>query len=184
MKVFLIFLALLIVNVNMMVFHDDMRIYREIKESAAEAAENCAHGAAMYFDLESYAEGTLKFDTQQASALIDDVVKRYKESDAGGYTENINVTTRFFDEDGVCSVFENGEKISSFEFDFPYYEKNSVSEGGNAGAGDGAYSGELLVEEPSVEVFIYADIKDPFRQPFLTAESAVGYCVYANMPQQ
>ena len=45
MKVFLTFVALFTVSVNMMVFHDDMRIYNGIRGNIESAAENCAHGA-------------------------------------------------------------------------------------------------------------------------------------------
>ena len=73
MKVFLTFAALFTVSVNMMVFHDDMRIYNGIRGNIESAAENCAHGASTYFDLESYADGSLVYDRDQAAKLIDNV---------------------------------------------------------------------------------------------------------------
>lgn len=177
MKVFLTFMALLIVNVNMMVFHDDLRVYKNIKESVVTAAESCAHGSSMYFNAESYAEGILVFDAQQAGELADDVIKRCEENDKYGCIKNFDVMLRFFDENGICRVIQNGEEVSSFNFEFPYYEAANA-----AGAGDGAQGETLVINEPSVEVFISAEIEDPFRQPFIKANDVTGHCIYGNMP--
>ena len=78
MKVFLTFAALFIVSVNMMVFHDDMRIYNGIRGNVESAAENCAHGASTYFDREEYADGSLVYDKDQAGKLIENVKAKKK----------------------------------------------------------------------------------------------------------
>ena len=37
-----------------------------------------------------------------------------------------------------------------------------------------------MIEEPSVGVLVKADIRDPFRQPFIGTGKVTGYCVYGN----
>ena len=175
MKVFLTFLALFIVNINMMVFHDDMRIYNSIKGDIEGAAENCAHGASTYFDIEKYADGELEYDRDQAAALIERVRSRCLESNKKDLIEELHVTAYFFDESGTCHVVEDGSETSNFKFKFPYVYYSE----GSSGAGDGA--GErTVIEEPSVGVFVEAKIKDPFRQPFIGTDTVTGYCVYGN----
>ncbi len=186
MKVFLTFAALFTVSVNMMVFHDDMRIYNGIRGNIESAAENCAHGASTYFDLESYADGSLVYDRDQAAELIDNVKTRCREGDSKGYINDLHVTAYFFDEfyeekngknirRGMCHVVEDGSETSNFKFDFPYAHYIYR----DTGAGDGA--GErIMIEEPSVGVLVKADIRDPFRQPFIGTGKVTGYCVYGN----
>lgn len=176
MKVFLTFMALFIVNVNMMVFHDDMRIYKELNSEVEGAAESCAHGAAMYFDLEKYAEGFLAYDTEQAAELMSAVKAGCLQKDTGSLIRELHITARFYDEDGICHVIEDGEETQSFEFQFPYF---TAEESGDAAKNTGE---DTVIDEPSVEVWVTAGINDPFRQPFLKAEAATGYCVYSNSP--
>ncbi len=177
MKVFLTFMALFIVNVNMLVFHDDLRIYNGIKGNIENAAENCAHGASAYFDLERYAEGSLVYDRDQAVRLINDVVTRLEENDAKHFIVGLHVTSYFYDESGICHVLEDGTEAGSFEFEFPYICRYGEQDG--AANWDGK---EIVIEEPSVGVFIKADIRDPFRQPFIGTDTVTGYCIYGNQP--
>ena len=177
MKVFLTFMALFIVNINMMVFHDDMRIYNNIKGDIESAAENCAHGASTYFDLERYAEGILEYDRDQAARLIDDVKAHCIDSDRKGHIKELHITAYFYDGSGICHVVEDGTEKVEFRFEFPY---TYYSEG-HSSAGDGG--GErIIINEPSVGVFVKAEIRDPFRQPFIGTETVTGYCVYGNKP--
>ena len=107
MKVFLTFAALFTVSVNMMVFHDDMRIYNGIRGNIESAAENCAHGASTYFDLESYADGSLVYDRDQAAKLIDNVKTRCRESDSKGYINDqvaLNILSQCFPDREVVGI--------------------------------------------------------------------------------
>ena len=75
----------------------------------------------------------------------------------------------------MCHVVEDGSETSNFKFDFPYAHYIYR----DTGAGDGA--GErIMIEEPSVGVLVKADIRDPFRQPFIGTGKVTGYCVYGN----
>lgn len=170
MKIFLTFLALFIVNVNMIVFHDDMRVYNGIKGNIENVAENCAHGASTYFDLESYSEGTLEYDKNQAVRLMDDVKARCLESDKKSYIKELHIAAYFFDESGICHVVEDGSEKMEFKFKFPYTWQNRNIDDGN----------EIIINEPSVGVFVKAEIIDPFRQPFIAADSVTKYCIYGN----
>ncbi len=175
MKVFLTFMALFIVNINMIVFHDDMRIYNGIKGDIKSAAENCAHGASEYFDLEKYADGYLEYDRDQAAQLIENVRSRCLENDRKGYINKLHITAYFYDESGVCHIVEDGTEKDRFSFEFPYTYCVSGNESG--GDGDGK---RIVINEPSVGVFVKAEITDPFRQPFIGADNVTGYCIYGN----
>lgn len=174
MKIFLTFLALFIVNVNMIVFHDDMRVYNGIKGNIENVAENCAHGASTYFDLERYSEGILEYDRNQAVRLMDDVRARCLESDKKGNIKELHIAAYFFDESGICHVVEDGSEKAEFKFEFPYTCQSSIY-GNVDGDGD-----EIIINEPSVGIFVRAEIIDPFRQPFIAADSVTKYCIYGN----
>jgi hypothetical protein len=166
MKVFITFLALVVVNVNAMVFHDDLRIYKNLQETVETAAENTAHSASMYFDKESYAEGYLVYDTDEVVKWITSVTKRCMENDSTGMINAVHSKVYLFDESGVCHVLEDGVESKSYEFEFP------CSSGGD--------DSKSQITEPSIEVFIQAEINDPFRQPFAEAYEVTGHCVYSN----
>ncbi|MCI5898471.1 MAG: hypothetical protein SOY83_04035 [Anaerovoracaceae bacterium] len=73
MKVFLVFLALCIVNVNFIVFQGDMSNYLHLQNLMKAAAEECAAGAGLYYDEEAYGEGKMVISEKHAEAYIDSV---------------------------------------------------------------------------------------------------------------
>ena len=62
MKVFIVFLGLLIVNVNLMNFHSGLGRYIELQNIFKMASEECAAQAALLLDEEAYAQGRVVFD--------------------------------------------------------------------------------------------------------------------------
>lgn len=62
MKVFIVFLGLLIVNVNLMNFHGGLGRYIELQNTLKMASEECAAQAALLFDEEAFKEGSRVFD--------------------------------------------------------------------------------------------------------------------------
>ncbi len=62
MKVFIVFLALLIVNVDLMNFHSGLGRYIELQNIFKMASEECAAQAALLLDEVAYAQGQIVFD--------------------------------------------------------------------------------------------------------------------------
>ena len=62
MKVFIVFLGLLIVNANLMNFHGGLGRYIELQNTFKMASEECAAQAALLLDEEAYREGVIVFD--------------------------------------------------------------------------------------------------------------------------
>ena len=62
MKVFIIFVSLLLVNVSALVYQGDLGRYVQEQLLLKEAAEECAAGAALLINQEEYADGKLVFD--------------------------------------------------------------------------------------------------------------------------
>lgn len=75
MKVFLVFLALLIVCVSFLCLWSDMNQYALIQQSLKEYAEEAASGIALLLDAECYAQGMLCIDSALAEAYIDYLVE-------------------------------------------------------------------------------------------------------------
>ena len=61
MKVFIVFLGLLIINLSFLSYHEDMSRYIQAQTFLKALAEECAAGASLYYDEEKYSEGKMIF---------------------------------------------------------------------------------------------------------------------------
>ncbi len=66
MKVFIIFLGLLIANVTFITYQGDLSRYLRIQEFLKATAEECACGAAQYYDEEAFSRGVMAVDPVEA----------------------------------------------------------------------------------------------------------------------
>lgn len=174
MKVFLTFLALVIVNINAMIFHDDLRACRGLQNLLDTAAENCAQGAAMYFDREEYAEGYLSFDEDEILDYMEHVRQSCLEKAGSQRILQLQMQAYLYNDSGNCIVLEDGAAVKEYSFSFPLTLKADPQAGRTE---------EVILTEPSVEVQVYAQIEDPFRQPFVRMEQLAADCIYSNHPQ-
>lgn len=71
MKVFIVFMALLIVNITFMVYQSDAGKYERIQNFLKATAEECAAGAALYYDESFYGDGELVFNYKSGEEYID-----------------------------------------------------------------------------------------------------------------
>lgn len=62
MKVFIVFLSLLIVNVSLMTFHSGLGRYIELQNTFKMASEECAAQAALLLNEEEFSKGLYVFD--------------------------------------------------------------------------------------------------------------------------
>ena len=76
MKVFLVFLALFLVNITFLVYQGDMNRYVQIQAFLKAVAEECAAGASLYYDEEEYGRGKMVIDKGEAMAYGDYIVSR------------------------------------------------------------------------------------------------------------
>ena len=127
MKVFLTFLALVIVNVNAMIFHDDLRACRGLQNLLDTAAENCAQGAAMYFDREDYAEGYLSFDEDEILDCMEHVRQSCLEKAGSQRILQLRMQVYLYNDLGNCIVLEDGAPVKEYSFSFPLTKSAVVS---------------------------------------------------------
>lgn len=78
MKVFIVFLSLLIVNVSALVFQGDLGCYMHEQLLLKEAAEECAAGAALLIDEEEYSYGRIIFDYQAGEKYAQEYLEYIK----------------------------------------------------------------------------------------------------------
>jgi hypothetical protein len=78
MKVFIVFLSLLIVNVSALVFQGDLGNYMHEQLLLKEAAEECAAGAAILIDEEEYSYGRITFDYQAGEKYAEEYLEYIK----------------------------------------------------------------------------------------------------------
>lgn len=70
MKVFVVFLAILVLNVSFLCYWSDMDQYALMQKELKELAEECASGAALFRDKEAYSCGNLSIDEVAAEAYL------------------------------------------------------------------------------------------------------------------
>lgn len=71
MKVFIVFLGLLLINVSFLSYQGDLGRYTRCQMFLKAAAEECAAGAALYYDEAAYAEGKFQFRYDDGRELIE-----------------------------------------------------------------------------------------------------------------
>ena len=170
MKVFIVFLALMFVNVNMMIFQNDLSVYRAVQNSLKETAEDCAYAASLYTDDVSYADGYLKFDCEAGIQYIEHRINEYRNKAGKIGISNISYNVYFFDEYGTCRIYING--AGSGEKNAISYPYDFVSLIGQ----------NELITEPCVKVEISADTSNVFRHEFINANNTVRSSEYGARP--
>lgn len=114
MKTFLVFLALMIVNVSFLSFHTDMTRYQKLQVYLKAAAEEGAAGGSLYQDGDAYRQGKLvikKDDAEKYAALIMKKAEvELKKSIAG----KVRFTVEIFDDEkgyAGCDQFGLSEGV-------------------------------------------------------------------------
>lgn len=79
MKVFIVFIGLLLINITFIVFQGDLSRYIQIQSVLKAAAEECASGAAMYYDEEAYSRGEMVINKTEAEKYADYILRRTAE---------------------------------------------------------------------------------------------------------
>ncbi|MDD2215978.1 MAG: hypothetical protein PHE41_05355 [Eubacteriales bacterium] len=76
MKVLIVFIGLLIVNVTFVIYQGDLGRYIHLQTFLKAAAEECAAGAALYYDEEAYSHGTMIINQKEAIRYTDYIVEK------------------------------------------------------------------------------------------------------------
>ena len=167
MKIFIVFMALLIVNMGLITFQDDHTIYENMQYDIKRIADDCAYGSSMFYDMDAYSEGYLQYDTEEAVRYIETILHKRLDKDDGGAIEKLEYKAYFFNENGICTVIENGGLAEEFTVEYPY---SFTDENGY----------EETVTGPLVKVIISAETGDIFRQDFLYANRVARSSSYGN----
>lgn len=78
MKVFIVFLAMLIINTSFLTYHGDMGRYIRCQNFLKAVAEECAAGAALYYDEAAYADGWFQFCYEEGNKYINFIIDKSK----------------------------------------------------------------------------------------------------------
>lgn len=75
MKVFLVFLSLLMVNVTFVTYQGDMNRYLQLRAFLKAEAEECAAGASLYYDEEAFSNGRMVIAETEARAYVNRITE-------------------------------------------------------------------------------------------------------------
>jgi len=143
MKVFIVFMGLLFIDVSFLSYQGDLGRYVRCQAFLKATAEECAAGAALYYDEAAYADGRFRFKYEEGREFIEHLLEEAKQEMP-------------LPRDSVITY------EVSFRDDYLGYGADE-SEDGAAGEG-----GEPAAENiPSVTVKLTAVTGDLFRLPFL-----------------
>jgi hypothetical protein len=110
MKTLLVFLGMLLICAAFVFYQGDMGRYVRAQTALKALAEECAAGAALYFDEEAYAEGRMIFNEEEARAYIAHMLATTgvpaPDAKAAG---PIAATVSFYDDRGSY-----GERVGAF----------------------------------------------------------------------
>jgi hypothetical protein len=140
MKIFIVFMGLLFINVSFLSYQGDLGRYVRCQAFLKATAEECAAGAALYYDEAAYSDGQFRFKYQEGLELIEHLLEEAKQDMP-------------LPRDSIITY------EVSFRDDYLGY-----GEGENEGGGGGGQAAENI---PSVTVELTAVTGDLFRLPFL-----------------
>jgi hypothetical protein len=105
MKVFLVFLAMLIVNTTFVVHQGDLNRYVRLQTFLKALCEEAAAGAALYYDEESYSHGFMVINQEEGEKYIDYLIVKAKDSLNLDGNENLTADIEIVDEEnGVLEL--------------------------------------------------------------------------------
>lgn len=139
MKVFIVFLGLFIINVSYLSYQGDMGRYVRCQAFLKAVAEECAAGAALYYDEAAYSDGKMRFCYEEGRKYIEYIIAESEKE----------------------SPLPQGSDIAyevEFQDDYLGYESGQGSSGGGTAESGG---------NPSVTVELTAETEDLFHLPFL-----------------
>ncbi|NLY70932.1 MAG: hypothetical protein GX076_04535 [Clostridiales bacterium] len=76
MKVFIVFIGLLILNLTFITYQGDLHRYVQLQNYLKAVAEECASGASLYYDEEAYSQGLMVINRGEAIKYVEDRVNR------------------------------------------------------------------------------------------------------------
>lgn len=98
MKVFIVFFAMLIINISFLSFNGDMDRYVKLQTHLKALAEESAAGAALFYDREAYSQGILCINQESARAYIEFLLEKAKIHYPIFLEGNIMVEEVYFDD--------------------------------------------------------------------------------------
>ncbi len=78
MKVFIVFLGLFIINVSFLSYQGDLGRYVRCQTFLKAVAEECAAGAALYYDEAAYSDGQFRFYYEEGRKYIEYLIEESK----------------------------------------------------------------------------------------------------------
>ncbi|MBN7772063.1 hypothetical protein [Clostridium aminobutyricum] len=110
MKVFIVFVSLLIVYVSALVYQGDLGRYVHEQVLLKEAAEECAAGAALLMDKEEYANGKMVFDYEAGQKYAQEYLEYIKRNSRVLSAGEVDYKIEFED-DKIGYFSSNTDKI-------------------------------------------------------------------------
>ncbi|QSX05475.1 hypothetical protein JYG23_12430 [Sedimentibacter sp. zth1] len=127
MKAFIVGIALIILMTLMLVFQSDNYNCRLETENLKYCCEEASDSASLCYTEIHDKKGYKIYDEQEGIRVIERTIKNYLKTNENlepipksYWTEKINYTAYFFDDDKTCSIYRNGAKIKESVFNYPF----------------------------------------------------------------
>lgn len=167
MKIWVIFLALLLINTSFFVYNSDMNRYVLLQENLKTLAADCAQGGVMYYDESAFSEGYYVIREEDGLAYMNHILRKNKKSVNPFFSSEVNSRIYFFDDSLLCRVYKNGMFLEAFPFVYPYLFDD----------GRGTF---VEIQDPAVIVYLEESAEAIFRFDFLKTNSIRRGAMYEN----
>ena len=142
MKTFLVFLAVMLLNISFLCFHSDMAHYQKLQVFLKAAAEECAGGGALYQDEEAFSQGKLVIKEEEAKKFAKALAEDTGNKLSGRAKGKLDITLQIFDDekgyrgceayglrDGTPSVYAELRLSCRDLFRLPFFTLTAVKRG-------------------------------------------------------
>lgn len=124
MKVFLVFMGILFINLSFLIYNGDMAQYEKIQLFLKATAEDCAAGAALYYDEEEYSKGEWCIEENEANKFISSQVKLAEETLKKAYNGSLEYEVTYDTAEVTVKLYYEMENDL---FRLPFLSINKVS---------------------------------------------------------
>jgi hypothetical protein len=146
----------LMVHISFLTYQGDMGRYVQSQVYLKALAEECAAGAALYYEEEEFAEGRMVFDYEEGHKYVDYLLNKTTENMPLPKSSRITYTIHFEDD------------LQGYEEGLTEYEENNP----------GHHRFGSDIKNPSVTVKLTADTGDLFRLAFLKIDQVTRTAKY------
>lgn len=131
MKNFIIGIAMVFIYIFILTTSFDSKMLLEKIDETKFITQEVSATGTLFIDYEDFSEGSITFKSEEGIKAIDGQIKEFMKLDEANnplsdsyWQETINYRVYFYDDSGICKIYDNNTLVDSFSFEYPYLHED------------------------------------------------------------